>query len=83
MKKLALLIIVIAILEVSAQTPSVRKSAAVARTMKPKLVVAIVVDQFRYDYLLRFRKDYKEGLLRPLTKGAVFPNAQYEIFGAP
>jgi len=41
----------------------------------PKLIVAIAVDQFRYDYLLRFRSEYKEGLDRLLTRGAVFANA--------
>lgn len=47
---------------------------------KPKLVLAIAIDQFRYDYLTRFRGDYKEGLLTLLTKGAVFDNARYEHF---
>ena len=44
---------------------------------KPKLVLAIVIDQFRYDYLLRFRKDYNSGFTRLLEKGAVFTNAHY------
>lgn len=44
---------------------------------KPKLVLAIVVDQFRYDYLLRFRSDYNSGLDRLLTRGAVFSEARY------
>jgi predicted AlkP superfamily pyrophosphatase or phosphodiesterase len=44
---------------------------------KPKLVVAIVVDQFRYDYLTRFRAKYTGGLDMLLTKGAVFSNAYY------
>ena len=44
---------------------------------RPKFVVAIVVDQFRYDYLTRFRGDYRAGLERLLTKGAVFTNAGY------
>jgi len=44
---------------------------------KPKLVVAIVVDQFRYDYLLRFRDDYHSGLLRLIEHGAVFHDAHY------
>ncbi len=46
----------------------------------PKLVVAIAVDQFRYDYLLRFRAEYKQGLDRLLTRGAVFSNACYQHF---
>src|SRR5689334_2977112 len=45
---------------------------------KPRLVVAIVVDQFRYDYLTRFRKDYSAGLSRMLEGGAVFTNAHYQ-----
>ncbi|PWU03775.1 MAG: hypothetical protein C5B51_18275 [Terriglobia bacterium] len=47
---------------------------------KPKLVVAIVVDQFRYDYLTRFRSEYSAGLDKLLTSGAVFTNARYEQF---
>src|SRR5215469_9921426 len=47
---------------------------------KPKLVVAVVVDQFRYDYLTRFRSEYNAGLARLLTQGAVFTNARYEHF---
>lgn len=47
---------------------------------KPKLVLTIVVDQFRYDYLTRFRTEYKSGLNRLLTQGAVFTNARYEHF---
>jgi len=44
---------------------------------KPKLVLAIVVDQFRYDYLLRFRDQYNAGLSRLLREGAVFTDAHY------
>lgn len=44
---------------------------------KPKLVVAIIVDQFRYDYLTRFRADYHGGLNDLMTKGANFTNAFY------
>ena len=46
----------------------------------PKLVLAIVVDQFRYDYLTRFRSDYRAGFKRLLTAGAVFTNARYEQY---
>ncbi len=46
----------------------------------PKLVLAIVVDQFRYDYLTRFRAGYHSGLERLLTRGAVFTNARYEHY---
>jgi len=53
--------------------------AALAAT-PPKLVLAIVVDQFRYDYLTRFHADYHAGLERLLTKGAVFTNARYDLY---
>ena len=55
-------------------------AAAAAAAPKPKLVVAIAVDQFRYDYLTRFRSEYHGGLNQLLTKGAVFTNARYEHF---
>lgn len=52
-----------------------------AETVKrPKLLLAIAVDQFRYDYLTRFRSEYKGGLDQLLTRGAVFTNARYEHF---
>lgn len=44
---------------------------------KPKLVVVIVVDQFRYDYLTRFRQEYHGGLDRLLRQGANFTNGFY------
>jgi len=45
---------------------------------KHKLLLAITVDQFRYDYLTRFRGEYSGGMARLLTQGAVFTNAFYE-----
>ncbi len=48
-----------------------------AEPAKPKLVVAIIIDQFRYDYLTRFRSDYHGGLNRLLDHGADFTNAFY------
>jgi len=48
-----------------------------ATPAKPKLVVAIIIDQFRYDYLTRFRADYHGGLDQLLTNGADFTNAFY------
>ncbi|MCW5981840.1 MAG: alkaline phosphatase family protein [Bryobacteraceae bacterium] len=47
---------------------------------KPKLVLVIMVDQFRYDYLTRFRADYKGGLDQLLSRGAVFTNAFLDHF---
>src|ERR1700685_3531198 len=48
-----------------------------ATNAKPKLVVAIIIDQFRYDYLTRFRADYHGGPDQLLAKGADFTNAFY------
>lgn len=52
-------------------------SIAHAAPPKPKLIIALVVDQFRYDYLTRFRSEYNAGFDRLLTKGAVFTNAHH------
>src|SRR3954470_3617933 len=46
----------------------------------PKLVVAIVIDQFRYDYLTRFRSEYTGGLKRMLNDGADFTNSRYRHY---
>src|SRR4051812_21210845 len=47
---------------------------------RPKLVVGIVVDQFRYDYINRFRAQYTGGFARFFRQGAVFTNAHHEHF---
>jgi predicted AlkP superfamily pyrophosphatase or phosphodiesterase len=44
---------------------------------RPRLVLAIVIDQFRYDYLQRFRQDYNAGFKRMLEQGAVFTDAHF------
>ena len=51
-----------------------------AAPKKPKLVLVIAIDQFRYDYLTRYRGEYHAGFDRLLTKGAVFTNARYRHF---
>lgn len=48
-----------------------------AFTPRPKLIVAIIIDQFRYDYLTRFRADYHGGLDQLMSQGADFTNAFY------
>ena len=45
-----------------------------------RLVLLIAVDQFRYDYLTRFRADYTNGLDRLLRRGAVFTDANLEHY---
>ncbi len=58
--------------------PAGLRPASAARP--PKLVVVISVDQFRADYLSRFRSGYTQGLARLLERGAVFTNAYLEHF---
>lgn len=54
-----------------------------ANSSAPKLVVAIVIDQFRYDYLERFEAHYlpatktSGGFKRLLEQGALLTNAHY------
>lgn len=49
---------------------------------RPKLVVLVAVDQFRYDYLTRFESEYKGGFRRLLDQGAVFANANLAHYPA-
>lgn len=45
-----------------------------------RLVLLIAVDQFRYDYLTRFRSEYTTGLKRLLSAGANFTDAHLEHY---
>ena len=71
---------------VAAQQPSApaRQTAprpgAAAGQPEVRLVLLIAVDQFRYDYLTRFRGDYTNGFYRLLTQGAVFTDAHLEHY---
>ena len=65
--------------------PQQSESAVIHR---PKLVIALVVDQFRADYLLRFEKRFapargKNGAVGGyeylMSQGAYFPMAEYDI----
>src|SRR5258708_12928640 len=61
--------------------PQAQPGARVAHApATPKLVIAIVIDQFRYDYLTRFRSEYTGGLKRILDDGANFTNARYRHY---
>jgi predicted AlkP superfamily pyrophosphatase or phosphodiesterase len=70
----------------SAGTQSQRRTAAPVRPVnggapaaKAKLVLAIVIDQFRYDYLERFRNQFgRDGFRRLCDEGAFFINANYD-----
>jgi predicted AlkP superfamily pyrophosphatase or phosphodiesterase len=53
-------------------TPAQAAPPAAPRT---KLVVAIIIDQFRYDYMTRFDASYRDGLRRLHDAGAFFTDA--------
>ena len=53
-------------------------TTAAVKVARPRLVVSIVIDQFRHDYLQRFGDQFGEGgFKRFLNQGAVFANANY------
>jgi predicted AlkP superfamily pyrophosphatase or phosphodiesterase len=55
------------------------QTAKAILSAKPKLVVLIVIDQFRYDYLERFEDLFGAGgFRRLLNNGAFFTNANYD-----
>jgi predicted AlkP superfamily pyrophosphatase or phosphodiesterase len=49
---------------------------------RPKLILLIAVDQFRYDYLTRFHGQYTGGFRVLLERGADFVNANLEHYPA-
>ena len=55
-------------------------SATAAPQPGSRLVLLIAIDQFRYDYLTRFRAEFKDGFDRLLTQGAVFSDANLEHY---
>ncbi len=57
------------------QTPPAVAASPAAR---PRLVLLIVVDQFRYDYLERYGDLFTGGLRRMLRDGANWTNADYD-----
>lgn len=63
----------------AAQRQNARGNAARVSTTKAKLVLVIVVDQFRYDYLERFADLFGNGgFKRLMNQGAFFTNANYD-----
>lgn len=45
---------------------------------KPKLVIGIVIDQMRYDYLIKFRNNFtKGGFLKLMNEGIFLKNVHY------
>jgi predicted AlkP superfamily pyrophosphatase or phosphodiesterase len=63
-----------------AAIPATPPARADAYHAKPKLVVILVLDQFRGDYLDRYRDDFKtaNGFNLFLKRGAYFPDCYYD-----
>ena len=75
MKKVLFLLIGLALFLSAA--PRAQQATSSTET---RLVLLIAVDQFRYDYLTRFRSEFTGGFKKLLTDGAVFTNAYLEHY---
>lgn len=69
------IVTLLALVSLHAAPPARRPAPA-----KPKLVVAIIVDQFRYDYMTRFDSAYHDGLRKLHDSGAFFTDAHEAHF---
>src|ERR1041385_1807428 len=79
--KLLTVIFLVSVLFIADVTSAQRRSTQSSATQpkRPRLVLLIVVDQFRYDYLERFGDLFgPNGLKRLLSSGALFTNANYD-----
>lgn len=71
MKKLFTSLLLLVSISILAQSPNDR----------PKLVVGIVVDQMKMEYLYRFQNDFSEtGFKRMMNEGFTFYNTHYHYF---
>jgi predicted AlkP superfamily pyrophosphatase or phosphodiesterase len=61
-------------------TPAPAPAPAAAPAPQIKLVVAVIVDQFRYDYMTRFDTSYQDGLRKLHDSGAFFSDAHEAHF---
>src|SRR5215475_15807333 len=57
--------------------PATRTAGAPASIARPKLVVLLVVDQMRGDYVDKFQGQWTGGLKRLVNEGAWFREAAY------
>ncbi len=71
MKRLFLPLVASLALSVSAQAQKITKPAAEEGIQRPKLVIGIVIDQMRWDYLFRFQQIFKAngGFKRMMGEG--------------
>ena len=62
-------------------TPLPLRAQSAVSQGKPKLVVGIVVEQMRYDYIARYWKQFgNEGFKRIINEGTSFENAYHNTF---
>src|SRR5262245_13573282 len=71
------LLLTVAVSLVTQATRQPIRAAGQAAPSTPRLVVMIVLDQVRADYLERFADDWAGGLQRMMKAGAWFTNAAY------
>jgi predicted AlkP superfamily pyrophosphatase or phosphodiesterase len=74
---LAVVVMLLAAFVACAQTEKPTAAKKAAPIARPKLVVMIVVDQMRADYVDKFRSQWTGGLKRLLDQGAWFREAAY------
>ena len=72
------LLIVLLLLVVFSGVKSGDTPAIPEGVRRPKLVIVIVIDQLRYDYLVRFRPQFVERGFNLLLSGANFLNCRYD-----
>lgn len=75
--RLAGLVVLVLALVLAAGRPFARQQTPAP---SPRLLLVVVIDQFRYDFLPRFDSEYTGGLRRLLDGGAVFTNAYLEHY---
>jgi hypothetical protein len=62
------------------------KASIAQTTERPKLVIGIVVDQMRVDYLTRYESKFGEGGFKKLIKGGYFnknANFNFDVLQVP
>ena len=72
------LLVFLLVLAVFSGVRSGSTAAAPEAVRRPKLIIVIVIDQLRYDYLVRFRPQFVERGFNLLLSGANFVNCRYD-----
>ena len=79
-KRLAICLFIfsLAALWVPMRAAAPQSAGGAAAIRKPRLIIMLVIDQFRYDYLVRFRPYFVKGGFNLLLGGANFVDAKYD-----